>query len=210
MASITWDSTTPAQTSRATDTDDVIRADLATIATGLGAFMYWPGSGASAGSAGSTGQFLTNTARVSDTTLEAGTDSIASDGFLSLHTKPGVNMSRLRHIGSTGSFLIAHPMSLEHTDAPNATAPFVCRWEQRSGTAVGLGGENLGQDFVDLGVTYGGKPVVIGMPSTNSVIVGIYTAAGESNFSSLYSYVGPDGDQVGYDLHWVSIGTVDF
>ena len=210
MASITWDSTTPTQISRATNTDDVIRSDLATIATGIGSFAYWPGSAASAGdSTSSSGQFIPNTARLSDVSLEAGTDSIASDGFLSLHTKPGVNFSRLRHIGSSGSFLIAHPVSLEHIEAPE-TAPFKSRWVMRSGTAVGLGGDEVGVHLVEMGITYSGKPAVISIPSSNSVIVAANTLAASSNFSSRYSNIRPDGGTPSYDLHWISLGTVAF
>jgi len=208
MPTISWDTTTPAQDSLATNTDDVLRSDLTDLAVGFSGAMYWPGSGG--GSAASAGEFKLGSARLSETSLEAGANSITSDGFLSMKTSTFGNVS-LRHNGSSGSLMLSHAVSPEHTTVPDASAPFTSRWVQRSGTGASTGDFAVESDAIEMGVTYGGTPVVIATSSNNSYIVGVTTAAGVSNFSSHISYIGSgSGTGTVVNIDWISIGTVAF
>lgn len=209
MSSITWNETSPAAASLATNTDDTIRSDLTAMATGIGESFFWPGSAASAGaSASSGGETVLGIARFHRGPSRFTT---AEDGFVSIDTGGDYGVS-LRHIGvsTIESFPVGHCNIVEEL---NTAGTVDTRWLEQQETHT-FAVDGVDTNTITFPIAYNGVPAVRASirgeisTSINSFSFGIFNITA-TTFQSTMSYIGPGGSPaVSSRLDWVSKGTV--
>jgi hypothetical protein len=209
MSAISWNPDYPAGTSTASEGDDAFRSLMTNFATGVGEFIYFPGSAASAGaSTSSSGEPRLGTARTARVASVAGN---VGNGFLGFETSKG----GLWHLGSSWTYApLGHPAMIEGAavDAP-ATYRWVHAYGNRNITSSsGSGSIRATYVTAPSQLTFGAPPIIawsvmsLASPSDDTqLFVGVLSD--ETGYTSVWSSLYGAVDTY---LFWNSIGTVDY
>lgn len=199
MSTISWLTTSPTTQLTASTMDDEIRSTVTAFAVGVGTSFYGPSSAASQGaSTSSTGETFLGTARVARGSVADGGSS--QNGFLGLDT----TRFGLFELGNnTDNRMVGHARQLERVTALGF--PQTQIWTQISGTQI-LSGAGAYAETITYGITFAATPVVIVVPSTASVVAGVFPDV--STAVSRVSYVGPPTPDISVSLYWRAEGPV--
>lgn len=206
MSSITWNETSPAAASLATNTDDTIRSDETAMGTGLGESLFWPNSGG--GSDESGGETIPGMARFHRGPSRIST---AENGFVSIDTGGSFGVS-FKHIGTSQ----IDPLTIGHCNVVEelgTTGTVDVRWVEQQGSDA-FADSTVDNQTITFATAYDGIPAVRASirgeaGSENSVSFGIHSITA-TNFQSTFSYMGPGAVVTTPILDWVSKGTMSF